>query len=70
MLTVAPGQPWRQSPALHGLLGPLGQKIYTYIQVDTVDRTMHMGLGVKESCSDEKEAFMKIVGKIIWVTPA
>lgn len=29
---------------------------------------MYMGLGVKESCLEEKEAFMKIVRKTTWVT--
>lgn len=29
---------------------------------------MYVGLGVKGSCSEKKEAFMKIVRKIIWVT--
>lgn len=36
----------------------------------TVERTKHMGLGVKESCPDGKEACMEIVRKIIWDTPA
>lgn len=59
-----PSQPWRHTPALHSFLGPLGQKIYRYIRMGkwgTVERIMHVDLGVKESCPAEKEAFMKTV---------